>query len=195
MLRALLALPERSLWDAQGAEMLLRHLPEFGHDPNPPWGAAVPPKAPNPGRVCGGARSSPGTCCSGKWPSGSGLCLPQLHAPRALRGRSASWHGASGIAEFLFPCSSLLQARCPLLPRAGGLPSALGSARLYGRAERGRARTPPECRDNFLELPWRKAPSGLCAWRCQGGSQPPALLPDPPAKGWSWDPLTSPGRI
>lgn len=183
-------LPERSLWDAQGLSLSSCTSPSMATNQTRCGELLCPPRAPNPGRICGGACSSPlpsSTCSSGKWPSAAVRvpepCLPHLHALPALRGRSASWHGAAGVSVLLFPSS-------PALP--GGLPSALGSARHYGRAQKGRARTAPECRENFLEFPRRKEPSALCAWRCEGGWQLPAPLVDPPGKGWSWDPPALP---
>lgn len=92
------------------------------------------------------------TCCSGMWPSAARvpqLCLP----PDFPAFNGAALQAGTGPEGFLF--LSLRFSPPPLICSAlpGGPPSAVGSDPYYGRGEKGRTRTPPECRKRFLELP------------------------------------------
>lgn len=146
-------------------------------------------------------RSPSSTCSSGKWPSaavrGPELCLcPDFHAFNG-----AALQAGTRPEGFLFLSSSLLEAfpSSPDLPLPGGPPSALGSDRYYGRGEKGRTQTPPECRERFRELPWKKPQtlSPLCLLMCVRGCQLRALRCRlcPIGDGWSTDPPTFPCRI
>lgn len=86
----------------------------------------------------------------------------------------AALQAGTGPEGFLFLSSRFSPPPliCSALP--GGPPSAVGSDPYYGRGEKGRTRTPPECRERFLELPDKKHPP-LCLWMCARGCQLPAL--------------------
>lgn len=159
-------LPAWSLRDAQGQWLqcfscISSSVATTLCKPSKPRGASLHPKAHRSRMQAGFAeepaipRSPSSTCSSGKWPSAAvrvpELCLrPDFHAFNG-----AALQAGTRPEGFLFLSSSLLEAfpSSPDLPLPGGPPSALGSDRYYGRAEKGRTETPPECRERFLELP------------------------------------------
>lgn len=135
----------------------------------------------NPGRICGGACCVSPPAAPSPAPAaqacGQVLLLGSLNSaspPDFPAFNGAALQAGTGPEGFLFLSSRFSPPPliCSALP--GGPPSAVGSDPYYGRGEKGRTRTPPECRERFLELPDKKHPP-LCLWMCVRGCQLPTL--------------------